>query len=389
MKKYVINLIFSFFVFALCLCLTELLFIANVKFNLIKAKPFAEPEYKFNPNLIDAPPQVISDVEKNYKNYKIKNIEFLNDRSKLAFGQSRIIKPARLEDILKNNKPGDRTVTITDESNSHLLNKVIFNVKYEIDKNGIRKIPHQVYAADKKNIIIIGCSVAFGTGVEDDQNAAYFLKQKMPKYNIYNLGIPGGGMSDMLDDIYAYNRLAGLNKKGGAVVYIFIYDHLVRTFCSLDCYRPERINWTAKKNYYDFDSHGELINYGSRETKQPVRYQLFKFLAKSEFLRFIGYDMPKVYDSGDELKFIKMIKKTKDYYASFGFDFFVDIRSNAPSAEFYENLIKNRINYFMYAYPESSFIRENYSIIGDGHHTEVGNYYHAGLIHSFLMQQGY
>ena len=393
MKKNIINFSISFFIFIFFIALVELFFNANAKYDWIKPKQFVVSVNNFTPDLTHVPKSIIKDVENKYKNYQINNIEFQHRQIELKFNSIRKFETYAVSSFFKNFLIYPwQSLIIQDEYSNPLLNKAIFKAKYSLDENGFRIIPKQVFSKDRKNILLIGCSFTFGIGVNDDQNIAYFLKQKMSEYNIYNLGNPSGGMSDMLDDIYINKRIKNINKNGGAVVYIFHYDHLERTFCSLDCYRSSRIKWQSTKNYYDFDSQGELVNYGPRKEFRPIQYQFLKAIAQSKFLSFIGYDMPRVYDSDEELTYIKFIKKLKEHYLQYGLEFILYLHqesSIAVSSEFFDNLKKNNIKFFVTGNSSSFLINTNDRIIGDGHYSEVGNYYRAGVIHNFLKKRGY
>lgn len=43
----------------------------------------------------------------------------------------------------------------------------------------------------KEHILVIGDSVAFGLGVNDDETVSYYLSQKLKKYQVLNLAVPG------------------------------------------------------------------------------------------------------------------------------------------------------------------------------------------------------
>ncbi|MFQ5450418.1 MAG: hypothetical protein ACE5E9_07285 [Nitrospinaceae bacterium] len=46
----------------------------------------------------------------------------------------------------------------------------------------------------KEHILILGDSVAYGAGVNDDENVSYYLNQRMPGYQVLNLAVMGYGI---------------------------------------------------------------------------------------------------------------------------------------------------------------------------------------------------
>ncbi len=67
-----------------------------------------------------------------------------------------------------------------------------FAVRVHLDSHGYRT-PSPPATAGKRNLVLIGDSVAWGWGVEDEQTAAAVLQRRHPEWNLYNLAAPGYG----------------------------------------------------------------------------------------------------------------------------------------------------------------------------------------------------
>lgn len=122
-------------------------------------------------------------------------------------------------------RPSDRQAIQLQETrlNGNLL---IYSQTYSMSKGHSRISSSQSYDPAKKNFIALGCSIVFGVGIADDQTITGQLAKQVKNYNFYNFGVPGGGLTDALDDIYFRDRTSHINKQGGAVVYIFLVGSL-------------------------------------------------------------------------------------------------------------------------------------------------------------------
>lgn len=365
---------------------------------LIQKKNYFQPKrYLTNARLLDEhikdiPQSILIDLEKKIKDFPVQNADYANSQEPLMANAVMSTSLPSLHSIIKNDPRAKKIRLVTATKNNSELNRVIFSANYNFDENRTRIVPQQIISKKKKNILLIGCSFTFGVGVQDNQTIAHFLKQKLPNYNIYNLGIPSGGMSDMLDDIYTYDRIKELNKNGGVVIYYFVEDHFERTFCSLDCYRDRRISWSPNKNYYDFDSDEKLINHGQFKDSRPWRYQLFKHLGKSEFLKFVGFEHPKIYSRKEQQKYIKFIKTLQAHYVQFNLDFILysdNMSTGQAQKDFYKDLSNNNIPFFLVKIPQKKNFIQARQLVGDYHHSAFGNYSIASLLTHRLREIGY
>lgn len=252
---------------------------------------------------------------------------------------------------------------------------------YKMTAEGYRSVPGQKLSDNNKNILLVGCSLTFGIGVDDNQTISYFLKKSFNKHNIINLGFPSGGLNDLIDDVLQRERYKRINANGGSVIYTFIPHHIERTLCKFDCYRGEE--WILRKNNYTWDHDGNPINLGTfKDSRSKIHNFIYNILAQSETLNYISFQSNQIPDSSDQLIFFRYLKFLSLEYKKKNLDFyFFTLQPETLSQEFYENLNESGIHNISYSIsnlpPE---IRNKIEIPGDGHYTEVGNYLIAKLI---------
>lgn len=387
MKKHLINLSLSLIVFVLCLSLVEVFFQLNAKYHWIEQKAYTpKPSTQEHPSISD---EGLKTLITKHQKFEPANYSMRSTLTSWA-PHTRELIPFPPEFYIQGKVDFENSKKIISDRKIQSEKQLeIFKVNYEFDKDRIRITEGAHRNPNSKNLVLLGCSMVFGTGVDQGQDIGSFMTQYMPGYNIYNMGIPSAGLSDMLDDAFIYQRLKA-NQKGGAVVYLMIYDHLERTLCSLDCY-GDRKSWVLTKNYYDFNQNHQLTNFGPHKDNKPIKYFLYTILAKSEFLRFIGYQRPKIYSTDEIEKYLEFVKALKDFYKSkFNLDFYVYLAN--PSPEFPVDIMslieKHDIKGFTYGI-ESREISERAFIVGDGHWNQLGNDYQALAISEYLKKNGY
>ena len=105
--------------------------------------------------------------------------------------------------------------------------RLITDVTYTIDANGLRKIPAPTQERARK-VAFFGCSFMFGHGVEDDQTLPYyFVRDSRGSFEGFNFAGEGWGPHQMLREIENgfVRRVAGAPD---LAIYEVIPDHLRR-----------------------------------------------------------------------------------------------------------------------------------------------------------------
>jgi hypothetical protein len=113
------------------------------------------------------------------------------------------------------------------EFREFLNGRLIVDVTYTIDANGLRKIPAPARGWSHK-VAFFGCSFMFGHGVEDDQTLPYyFVRDSSGVFEGFNFAGEGWGPHQMLREIENgfVRRVAGTPD---LAIYEAIPDHLRR-----------------------------------------------------------------------------------------------------------------------------------------------------------------
>lgn len=186
------------------------------------------------------------------------------------------------------------------------LNLIHFSSTYGSEKDFFNTIRRKVIPdnpSDKKSVLFLGCSFAYGEDAEDNETIEYYLAQKTGRI-VYNRGLNGAGLSQMLYMLRQDNFYSSIDKEPEYAVYIFITDHIRRIFIHKYAELLSCINY-EKKN-------GVLI-----EKKLPFYYlrrlSLFRaFMKKYIEKNILGntkreneiFDLVKLYfeEAGKELQ---------------------------------------------------------------------------------------
>ncbi len=169
---------------------------------------------------------------------------------------------------------------------------------YSIDEKGRRKT-YQSYGHEKKfNVLFVGCSFTFGTGVNDEETFPSQFAIRNPHCNVYNYGIPGGSLQEIylttLDPKFAED----IQNLPTVVVYTFIFNHMKRLIG----------NWSIIGRWGRYlpnieVSNGELHNLGPFATTKPFEFflanNLFKSTLISTFLDHTSIDYPSHFKEKD------------------------------------------------------------------------------------------
>lgn len=124
--------------------------------------------------------------------------------------------------------------------------KVIFDVVYTNNENGLRLTPNN-NVGSRTCLNIYGCSFAYGAGVGDSETITAFLQKNLPQYNVKNFGINGAGANQMLARLEF-----DLDSKelGQCDENIFIYEaithHIYRSISAWKGPKYEKNNDTIK-----------------------------------------------------------------------------------------------------------------------------------------------
>ncbi len=104
----------------------------------------------------------------------------------------------------------------------------------------------------KEHILILGDSVAFGNGVNDNETVSYFIQKKTAKYQVLNLAVPGYSI-----DQYYLTLKNNINKTNPKYIIVIL-------FSGNDWFQTIQDNlWGTSKPFFKMEN-GELIKKNSK-----------------------------------------------------------------------------------------------------------------------------
>ena len=204
--------------------------------------------------------------------------------------------------------PGPNTTTAFQE---FLDGRLIAQVTYRFDANGLREIPAPVQKGTHK-VVFFGCSFMFGHGVEDDQTLPYyFVQEAKGTFEGFNFAGDGWGPHQMLREIESgfVRRVAGTP---ALAIYEAIPDHLRRV--------AGRAPWEDGPKY-DLCRGDEACYSGPFHSADYVTYR--HQLDRSWTVKFFETHSAKLSRPSDIPLFLAVLKRTRALLESNGTRFVV------------------------------------------------------------------
>lgn len=107
--------------------------------------------------------------------------------------------------------------------------KLLYDVTYTIDSNGLRIAPPHQASSPDGSVLFFGCSFTFGEGVQDDETVPYQLGiQSGGRYKVYNFGFHGYGPNQMLALIESGRLRQVVDTPPRFAIYQALPDHVAR-----------------------------------------------------------------------------------------------------------------------------------------------------------------
>ena len=150
----------------------------------------------------------------------------------------------------------------------------VYDVQYTIDEYKLRETPAEGRVG-KPAVVLFGCSITFGEGVEDDEAFPYILAEKFKtEKRVLNFAFSGYGTNHMLTWLRS-DRMQPAQRGSipETVLYVFIKDH-VRRACG-------QVRFAARSPSFLLQSDGSLTRDGL--FNEPK-------LSSSFFRRLLRYD---------------------------------------------------------------------------------------------------
>ena len=100
----------------------------------------------------------------------------------------------------------------------------------------------------KGSIILFGCCMTYGVGINDDNQTLSHYISKYTKRTTYNRGIPGWGLQHMYYQLTNPNFKNEIDVKPDYIIYTFIKDHYRRLYMNSSANEPYYLKYKIKNN---------------------------------------------------------------------------------------------------------------------------------------------
>lgn len=164
----------------------------------------------------------------------------------------------------------------------------VYDVRYSIDAFGRRITPGADTGTRSSFLLLFGCSVTFGEGVNDTETLPHYIAERAPDVRPYNYGFHGYGPQQVLARLENQDLRAEVAEPGGSLVYLFIDAHVNRAIGSMIVYT----GWADKAPYYRVSLDGTPFRDGTLTTGRPATSILYSILGHSQLLKRARLDVP-------------------------------------------------------------------------------------------------
>lgn len=207
--------------------------------------------------------------------------------------------------------------------------EVLYDVVNSTDVYGRRLTPNPDLSRRNKHLLLFGCSVGYGVGLNDNETLGARLAQEAPKFHVYNNSIPGGAPSTYISLSHEDTLWEGVQEDQGVGIYFFVNFHLPRVFGNMS----HLATWGDYLPYVSENSKGQFEYLGSFKDARPLLTLFYKILWNLPSVQFFGMDWPFYFSDTHFEKFARIIQQMKsNYEARFpGSTFYVAGYPGSPS----------------------------------------------------------
>ena len=296
----------------------------------------------------------------------------VNQRDKPAQADGFQGRPATIVDPdLGVVSPPDTTVTHIKKADG----KVLFDVTYTYDSNGMRVTPFADSTAHSRYAQFYGCSFIFGWGLNDTETLPYYFSRDNPEYRSYNFAESGYGPQQMLALLEKGTPKKTVKEKDGFAIYTYLDDHVLRV--ADGTYSLKRLEGLTP--YYELKGD-KFIRKGFFADHYSLKNLVFRLMNKSYICRYFNIEYPFNYKPARKhyAYTAKMIKAAAEAYTrQFNNDnFYVLIypipNFYGPNDVFVEELKKLDLKVLDYSHLIDMKL-DRYSITGDWHPRGLAN----------------
>jgi hypothetical protein len=170
-----------------------------------------------------------------------------------------------------------------------------FDSHYTLDEDRKRRTPGCSEAPRKCFLAAFGCSMVFGSCVEDDQTLPYYLGERLTDFQPYNFGESACATQHMYHRLATQNLPGIVKEERGIGFFLYLDIHLRRVIPA----QPEFNIWAHGLPYFEPDATGGLVYRGSLRDAAGWRARLFDWTARSALLRHGKVTLPLRYTDAD------------------------------------------------------------------------------------------
>ncbi len=196
-------------------------------------------------------------------------------------------------------------------------NDTVYDVKYAIDAYWKRITPN--YDSTKsKHALFFGCSIAYGSGLHENETFPYYFQELSGNYNAYNFSYPGYGTHQMLARLQFQDLTEQVTEKDGIAFYIFFDDHINRSIGSMNTY----VSWGSGGPYYYMDGN-KLVRNKLFKNGRYYTSKMYELLYQTSVVQYFNIDFPlKLKHKHIDLSVEMILASKNEYRNQFGNDDF-------------------------------------------------------------------
>ena len=204
--------------------------------------------------------------------------------------------------------------------------KVVYDVTYTINADGLRIAPPLIVANPASSILFFGCSFTFGEGLSDEQTMPYQTGlQSGGQYPIYDFSLHGYAPNQMLAAIESGKVRQVVHTRPRYIIYSALPDHIARV--------AGKVPYGKHSPRYLLRSDGSVQLDGHFDDEAKSRSRLaasfYGQLRKSALYLWIGNIRPGTNDNDLRLM-LALVRESRDR-----------LKEEYPEADFHVILWRN------------------------------------------------
>lgn len=214
--------------------------------------------------------------------------------------------------------------------------EILYEAVYTTDDYGRRITTGLEHGPRNKHLILLGCSLVFGEGINDDQTLSSQIAKITPRYRVYNSGESAASAVRFVERIQRGDLWNGISESEGVAVYVLFKGHLERFVGPMSIVG----SWGPLLPFATEDDSGRFVVKGNFLTERPISTFFYRLIWPSQIRKFFSINIPWRYDRTDYQRFAKMVLQVKnDYLKRFPDQkFYVVFHPIETSEAFVENL---------------------------------------------------